>query len=38
VALALLAAVLIVCAASVAVWSGRHAMRDEAARAVREDW
>ena len=37
-ALALLAAVLVVCAASVAVWSGRYAMRDEAARAVREDW
>ena len=37
-ALALLAAVLVACAASVAVWSGRYAMRDEAARAVREDW
>ena len=36
--LAALSAVLVAAAAVVAVWSGRYAMRDEAARAVREDW
>ncbi len=36
--LAALVATLIVTSAAVAVWSARHAMRDEAARAVREDW
>lgn len=37
-ALAALSVVLVVSASLVAVWSGRYAMRDEAARAVREDW
>jgi putative ABC transport system permease protein len=36
--LAALAAVLVAASSLVAVWSGRYAMRDEAARAVREDW
>lgn len=36
--LAALSVVLVAAAAGVAVWSGRYAMRDEAARAVREDW
>ena len=36
--LAALSAVLVAAAAVVAVWSGRYAMRDEAAQAVREDW
>lgn len=36
--LAALSATLIAASALVAVWSGRYAMREEAARAVREDW
>jgi putative ABC transport system permease protein len=36
--LAALSATLIAASAIVAVWSGRYAMRGEAARAVREDW
>lgn len=36
--LAALGATLVVASAAVAVWSGRYAMRDETALAVREDW
>jgi hypothetical protein len=36
--LAALSLTLIAASAFVAAWSGRYAMRHEAARAVREDW